>query len=498
MQTDQLLLIDLSSLAHPLFHISASEPDPNWTSTQVVARVRALSSQHPHTAICCDGKGKTFRHDLAPTYKANRPERDARLYHQIDVAIERLRADSYPVWQIDGVEADDIIASAVTLALGIADSTVLIASADKDLLQLVGPRVTVKSTSPQSDGKVLDADGVRLKFGVGPADMLDYLSLVGDSSDNIKGADGIGPKNAARLLIEHESIDGIYLAMAGGVVPGITPALRTSLKEFQARWPLVRKLIALKDDVPIPFAEIAAEKEAKPMTEEAPMGELEYAAEQGIDPEPEPVVGPVHRVPNMGHNTYTPSKQADGAVVAYREAAPRAELMPASADFSLQLEPRSMPEAKQLAQMMFESRLFSAYGTPQAVLSTIMAGRELGFPAMASLRAFHLIENRPCMSADTLSALVLKSGKAKFFRCTQRTPESATFTTQRTDDDAPITLTYSIEEAKQAWKKDTKAWDMSGWGRIPADMLVARAKSKLARLVFPDVVGGLYAVEEFE
>src|SRR5689334_9525267 len=115
MTTDaRLILIDLSSIAYPLWHLGASEPDPNWTSTQVVKRVRELASGQPHVAICADS-GRSFRRDVDPTYKANRPETDATRQHQIDLAIETLKGDGFPVWQVKGFEADDLIASAVRL-----------------------------------------------------------------------------------------------------------------------------------------------------------------------------------------------------------------------------------------------------------------------------------------------------------------------------------------------------------------------------------------------
>jgi len=166
-------------------------------------------------------------------------------------------------------------------------------------------------------------------------------------------------------------------------------------------------------------------------------------------------------------------------------------------EFSQQLEPRSMDEAVRLAQRMFESRLFSSYGTPQAVLAMVLAGRELGIPAMASLRAFHVIDGKPTMSAGTIQSLVIKSGKAKYFRCSERTDQRATFETQR-GDDPPIALSFSVEDGRRAWPKDDAAFAKSGWGKNPADMCVARAATKLARLVYPDVVSGLYAPEEME
>jgi hypothetical protein len=171
---------------------------------------------------------------------------------------------------------------------------------------------------------------------------------------------------------------------------------------------------------------------------------------------------------------------------------PRMSLVPVNGDYERQLEPQSMNQAVQLAQLLFKARLFSAYGTPEAVLSTVLSGRELGLSAMASLRAFHIVEGKPTMAADALRALVLKSGKAKYFRCTERTAERATFETQR-GDDPPFSLSYTVAEAQAAGVVKPN----SGWVKHSADMCIARASSKLARLVYPDVVAGLYAPEEF-
>jgi hypothetical protein len=174
-------------------------------------------------------------------------------------------------------------------------------------------------------------------------------------------------------------------------------------------------------------------------------------------------------------------------------------LAPAPEDWSRHLEPRSMREATTLATYMHDSRMFlGAYGTPQAILATILAGRELGLQAMASLRAFHIIDNKPTLSADFIRALVLRSPLCEFFRCTERTAERATFTTQRRGDMQPVSLTYTIEDGRKAWTKTPAAWDASSWGHNPADMCVARASSKLARLVYPDVVLSFYAKEEFD
>ena len=135
------------------------------------------------------------------TYKANRPAAEAALHHQIKLACEALEADGFPVWRVDGFEGDDLIATAVkalTADLSYhSRQQVLIASADKDLLALVSEKVEVHSTRT---GSRLGPAEVREKLGVDPCQVVDYLTLVGDASDNIKGAKGIGPKTAAGLL----------------------------------------------------------------------------------------------------------------------------------------------------------------------------------------------------------------------------------------------------------------------------------------------------------
>ncbi len=521
--TDQLLLIDLSSLAHPIWHMSGKEPDPNHVSTQVVARVRALASAHPHAAVCCDA-GKSFRCDIDPSYKANRPESLAPLQHQITLAAEALKSDGFPVWRVPGFEADDLIASAAHQCLLIPDTTVLIASADKDLLQLVNDRVTAKSLT---NGAILDEAAVIEKFKVRPDQMLDYLSLVGDVSDNVKGAAGIGGVRAAALLKEFDSLDGVYMAIDAGATPTITPAQRTSLQEFRWRRATVRALIALRSDVEIPFAEVAAERVPVEVAMDAALNDngengesaqYFYDAQRTSQMAPERELTQEQATDALGDAARKVSERiqpseieqrildaATAGAVAGRAAErmrfePRTELVAsAPVSWDQQLEPRTMQDAITLAKHMHDSRLFSAYGTAQAVLSTILAGRELGMPAMASLRAFHIIEGKPQLSADSIAALVLKSGKAKYFKPVERSATAATFRTLRIgEDEEPFTFIYTLEEARQAWKRDQKAWDASGWGKNPADMLVARCKAKLARLVYPDVVAGLYDPSEVE
>jgi 5'-3' exonuclease len=523
----ELLLIDLSSLAHMQWHVSASEPDPNWTSIKVVERVRGLASGHPHVAVCID-TGRSFRKDIDPTYKATRPEHLATLQHQIDLAIDTLRADGFPIFGAKGYEADDIIATcvdhALTSPLSPVDATVKIVSSDKDLTQLVSERVSVQSAT---NGHVYDVTGVIEKFGVKPEQIRDYLALVGDVSDNIVGAKGIGAKRAAQLLQQFDSLAGIFDAkLLPQITSGVTPAIVTALREFQPRAETVKALLTLKTDAPIHFEDIWRERVAADAhlfgTEDDPMmNDIEEAMPTLVEgpqvplPEDDTPLGDMSSVRPSAANggdspkSSTPAEHGEAGraptggtigVLPSRgdSGGPTLEVLAAPVEFERQLEPRNIAQAKQLATDLFASRLFSAYGHPAGVLATILAGRELGLQTTASLRAIHIIDGKQALAADLIRALVLKSGKAEYFVCSERTSDKATFETKRKSDPKPITLTYTLQEGRQAWQKDDRAWTASGWGRNPADMCVARAGAKLARLVYPDVVHGLYAPEEIE
>jgi 5'-3' exonuclease len=498
MSAEELLLIDLSSLAYPIWHMSQSNPDPNATHTQVVDRVRALASAHPHAAVCCDS-GRSFRHALDPKYKAQRPERDATLHHQIDLIRETLENDGFPVWMVKGFEADDVIASATAKALEIEGARVLIASADKDLLALVSDRVNALSLR---DGTRIDPAWVVAKFDVTPAQMRDYLALVGDSSDNVVGAKGIGPKKACELLHNFDTVEALFAALDNEEA-ALPPSVEASIVEFRPRWPVVRDLVTLRQDVEIPFEMIAAERTPKDAAFLAAEG-AEIEDQGDVEHEEEAPDQPPAPPPSESRKTEPPRRAVAPAAPAPRAQDPGQGLVkiaddvlaPAPADWGKQLEPRSMREAERLANSMHQARLFSGYGTPHAVLSTIMAGRELGFQSVASLRAFHIIDSKHSLAADALRALVLKSGAAKFFRIVERTEKIATWETWRIGDPMAIKLSYTLTQARAAWQKDQKGWDASGWGRHPEDMLSARASAKLARLVYPDVLFGLYAIEE--
>lgn len=465
----QLVLIDLSSIAYPIYMKSGGNPNPEFVAQEIVTRVHGLAGTSPHVAICCEGRG-SFRRELDPTYKAQRPEKDEVLIHQIEEAKRALAAEGFPVWSAPGFEADDVIASATMRAVEAGDCEVLIVTGDKDLLQLITEGVSCKSTR---DGAVLDAVGVLLKLGVTPAQVRDYLTLVGDTADNVKGADKIGPKTAVELLSQFGTIEGIYDAIKKGAP--FRAAILQSLKEFDSRRELVSSLIALRTDAPIAFDAILQERPMPTMNETV------------SDQPAEPQWADTAAAPAAESAPSQPQALARPADV----------LAPAPVEWERQLDPRGMNQARQLAEDMAKSRMFTGYGTPQAVLSTIMIGREIGLPAMASLRGIYNIDGRHALSAQTMVAVILRSGLAAYFRPVSFNETQATFETLRKGDgNNPVTLTHTIEMAQKAWSKTEDAWRKSGWGHNPTDMLVARATSRLARMVYPDIIAGLYTPEE--
>ena len=293
----------------------------------------------------------------------------------------------------------------------------------------------------------------------------------------MKGAAKIGPVIAARLLTQYETLEGLHKVWAEDPAK-LSATVQSSLAEFFPRVDAVRALIALRTDAPIPFEEIAVERpqplfetEPAPVTADTPTGQPSPAPEPT---KPEPVREEQRRKqPTM-------------------ETEPSKALIPVvEVEYARQLEPRTMAEATQLAKWALDSRLFGAYGSAQAILMMILAGREMGMPTMHSLRAFDVIDGKPTLKADAIRALILRSGKADYFRIVERSATVCTFATKRKGD-PEVTLSYTFEEAQAAGLVKPN----SGWVKNPADMLVARASAKLARLVYPDVIHGLYAPEE--
>ena len=347
--TAPVLLVDLSSIGHPIWHMSQSEPDPDYTSQRIVAAVLKLAADHPHAAICCDAPGPSFRKDIDPTYKANRPAQQAPLYHQIRLAKEKLVEEGFPVWEVEGFEGDDVIATATKKLYEPycgAYYDVLIASSDKDLLALVsdtGTRTVEVYTT--RNGDVLGPAAVKDKLGVDPCQVVDYLCLVGDASDNIKGARGIGPKTAAALLNIWGDLDSVCIALdADG--SALKPAQVASLEELRPRLDAVRALVTMRTDVPLDVGEVFQPRVPK-AAEEFMEDEIDEEPETGesVMATAEGAAGPVSVTDLRGTTFQEPTAVTPPVVAQPTTLVPVVE--PAPAEWEHGLEPRSMGDARQ-------------------------------------------------------------------------------------------------------------------------------------------------------
>ncbi len=242
-----LLLVDGSSYLYRAFHalpdLRNKAGEPTGALYGVLSMLRRLESDYKadYKAVVFDAKGKTFRDDWFPEYKAHRPPMPEDLVRQIEPIHEAVRAAGWPLLMVDGVEADDVIG---TLAAGAsaAGLETLISTGDKDLTQLVSPTVRWFNTM---SNELLDPAGVEAKFGVPPERIVDYLALIGDSVDGVPGVAKCGPKTALKWLAQYGDLDGI-VAHAGEIGGVVGENLRAHL-EFL---PLGRKLVTVVCDLP--------------------------------------------------------------------------------------------------------------------------------------------------------------------------------------------------------------------------------------------------------
>jgi DNA polymerase-1 len=240
-----LVLIDGSSYLYRAFHalppLSNAAGEPTGALFGIVNMLRTtLKAKPDYAAFVCDASGPTFRDELYPAYKANRPPMPDELRAQIEPMCQIVHALGFPILRESGVEADDVIGTLAlqAAALGI---DVVVSTGDKDMAQLVGPHVTLSNTMTNT---TLDPAGVFEKFGVHPAQIVDFLALMGDSVDNIPGVEKCGPKTAAKWLAEYQTLDNL-IANADKVGGKIGENLRSALQQL----PLSRQLATIKTDV---------------------------------------------------------------------------------------------------------------------------------------------------------------------------------------------------------------------------------------------------------
>jgi len=251
-----LVLVDGSSYLYRAFHalppLTTSKGLPTGAVQGVLTMLKSLRKQYPDSpfAVVFDAKGGTFRDDMYAEYKANRPSMPDDMRVQIEPLHASVIALGFPLLCVEGVEADDVIGT-LARSSAAADRPVVISTGDKDMAQLVDGHITLVNTMT---GSVLDVEGVKEKFGVSPEQIIDYLALMGDSSDNIPGVPGIGPKTASGLLV---GVGGglVDLYEKLDIVPTLpirgAKNLPAKLEEHREMAFLSYQLATIKIDVPL-------------------------------------------------------------------------------------------------------------------------------------------------------------------------------------------------------------------------------------------------------
>jgi DNA polymerase-1 len=246
-----LVLVDGSSYVYRAFHalppLSNSRGEPTGAILGVLNMLlKFLKDYRPaRIAVVFDAPGRTFRDDLFAEYKAQRPGMPDDLRAQVGPLLQMIGALGLPLLRVPGVEADDVIGTLARRAAG-AGQSVLISTGDKDMAQLVDASITLINTMTNT---VLDRDAVKAKFDVYPEQIIDYLALIGDSSDNIPGIDKVGPKTGAKLLQQFGGLDELIGRIAE--VPG---KVGENLREGLATLELSRRLATIRTDLELPLS----------------------------------------------------------------------------------------------------------------------------------------------------------------------------------------------------------------------------------------------------
>ena len=246
-----LVLVDGSSYVYRAFHalppLTSSRGEPTGALLGVLNMLQKfLKDYRPeHIAVVFDAPGRTFRDELFTEYKAQRPAMPDDLRSQVAPLLEIIAAQGLPLLRVPGVEADDVIGTLARRAAA-AGQRVLISTGDKDMAQLVDGSTTLINTMTNT---VLDREGVKLKFDVYPEQIIDYLALIGDSSDNIPGIEKVGPKTGAKLLQQYGDLDNLIAHLAE--VPGkVGENLRLGLATLE----LSRRLATIRTDLDLPLS----------------------------------------------------------------------------------------------------------------------------------------------------------------------------------------------------------------------------------------------------
>lgn len=491
MAEPSLLMIDLWSLFwQHVFRLG----DPARAASETLARVGSLRTQHD-MALCVTADDTSWRDELRERLGAPRqPKGELALLELANVELT-LEKRGLRVLQREQLDSVDMVASAIEALHHYWDEMdsrqlapeIFIYSGKKLLRQLVrySPPPEIKIIS--LDGSLITKDGVLAEDGIEPYEYRDFAALM--------GINGIGKVKAAEIVkaphLAHTRAKPRTLGVSQIVSMCAQGALMSHLPHSQklveraavdGTLKVLQRLTQLRTDAPIDGRELwthlKAQRKGQIMTTEPidipPADDTLPGSAPAPEPEPSEPISE-----QLCHAMPAPEPSQSTAII------------PVDADWTKELEPRNANDAKRLAKNVLESGLFKGYGTAQAAFLVIMAGREFGLGTMASLRSFHIVENRPCLSAQAMMGLCLRHPSCEYFMVTERSSTSVTVEAKRTSWPKAAHSTFTLEDAKQAGLTGRQNWQ-----KYPRAMLTNRAIAEAARFWFPDVVGGLYDPDE--
>lgn len=479
-----IALVDLSYLFKKNWHGMPRDAAPGAAAQQTLDQLAAVRESVEHVIVCLDAP-PYLRKEIDPEYKAQREKPTDEEISQKRWLIDRIEKDGYRVARAKGYEADDVIATLCKEYWWCPD--VRIIGADKDCAQCVTENVRMFVPGVgERPAEVRGPAEIRAKYGVAPADMGLWLALVGDSSDNIKGVPGIGPKKAAELIQNCVNLVGIGEAMADAVQDPKAGKMWTTLAAHWEDLQVGLKLTALDTSTPVDSLDLLKKAEPVRLVEDEDMGDALDTSNDGVT---DADFVPISRAPE-GYVAppLEPPKRASEPPPPMPTTTALAKASPVTED----LQPLDIESAYRLAKAFYNGRLYGKFASPEAIFTVIVKARELGLKVTTALDGFHIIEGKPSASADMIRSLAERHPDCEYFRMIESTPESSTWETKHRRHPEPTRYTYTLAEARQA------GLTSGNWSKRPRDMVTKTAASKLARIVYPGAVMGLYCPEELD
>jgi 5'-3' exonuclease len=431
-------IIDLSSMFHRWWHI-----DPENTTHKIVSFLKTLQFDKVIIAVDCP---PYKRKEVFPQYKSNRDVPAPELIACLKATEKRVFNEGFTIAQAQGWEADDVIATIIDKMVDKGEyvpEDVVVYGSDKDLLQMT------KITDPFTG----ECKGSQERLGVKQEQVVGYLALIGDTSDNIPGVPGIGPKTAQNLLSSFETVGGIYDAIEKTPEKFTRPAVLNALVAAKETIQISVDLVRLNCNAPVEYFEGEA---------------TEIVMDEIV----------------ISEQVETQTAQQSRSVSIVTE----------PVEYCKSLEPVDFKQAWQAATVFNKSGLYPKFKGPEQMIMIIMRGRELGIGATTALDIIDMIQGKPTMKAAGMLALVMQHRDVcEYIYCSEIDDEKSTWITKRVNIPTVISRTFTI--------KDAESMGLTGkdnWKKQQAVMLQWRACSQLIRQVYPDLINGLYAREEME